>query len=367
MLLSRFYPVMGGTEIQAQRLAEEIAKNGYEVFVLTSKLARLAGYEKKGNIEIYRTNASGKGAISSLSFLLSSVIFLLKNRRKYDLIHVHLASSHAFAAIVIKLLLKKKIILKFGGARATGDIGTSLAKPWGKIKLALIMKYFDTFIVPGKEVFNEIVSAGFPANKTSIIPNGVNTGMFSPVSTDDKIILREKLHLPYKKYLFAYTGRVEKGKGLEVVLRLWKDVPKNICLVIIGSGALSADLENKFGGNNIIFTGYRQNIYEYLRACDAFIFPSFGEGLSNALLEAMSCGLPVVANNIPSNGELINNNINGILIDVSDTQRMKTLIAEIVSNHGKYSKMGNAARRTVEQGYALKIIAGEYIKMYGKS
>jgi len=364
MLLERFYPVMGGTELQAQRLAEEIARNGHEVFILTSKLKHLAGYEKTGGIEIYRTNAAGKGMISSINFLISSFLFLLKNRNKYDLIHVHLASSHAFAAIAAKMLLGKKIILKFGGARTTGDIGTSLSKPWGKVKLSIIKKYFDAFIVPGKEVSGEVVSAGFPQSKIFIIPNGVNTDMFSPLSMDNKVNLRKKLNLPSHGFLFAYTGRIEKGKGLEVVLPLWTDIQKNICLVIVGSGTLSADLENKYGGDNIIFAGYRKNLQEYLQAADAFIFPSFGEGLSNALLEAMSCGLPVIANNIPSNGELINSNKNGVLINVLDRQEMKALISDIVLNFGYYSKMGAEARRTVEQKYSMKFVGSKNINLY---
>ncbi len=365
MLLSRFYPVSGGTELQAQRLSEAISAEGHSVFVLTSRLKGLNYREKIGNIEVYRSFARGRGMLSSLNFLFSSAFFLFRNRRMYDIIHVHLASSHAFAAIAAKIFLGKKIVLKFGGARATGDIGTSSSRPWGGLKLFLIKKSFDAFIAPGREVFEEMAAAGFPKEKIRLIPNGADTETFSPLPPAGRMKLRSELGLPSGGFQFAYTGRIEPGKGLDALLPVWDGLPENARLVIVGAGSLEAALKKKFGGRkNIIFAGYRSNACEYLRASDAFVFPSFGEGMSNSLLEAMSCGLVVIAGDIPANRELIADGKNGIITDIRNAGALKALLADVAVNYGKYSGLGAEARRTVEQKYSIKSVCGRNIEMY---
>lgn len=365
MLIARFYPITGGTELQAQRLSETLINSGHEVFVLTARLNGLKKYEVFNGLPIYRTYALGWGFISSIFFCISSFIFLLRNSEKYDIIHLHLASSHVFPAILIKKLLGKKIILKFGGARKTGDIGTSLQKPFGKLKLKIIKKYFDVFVVPSNEIYKELTVFGFPTMKIVKISNGVNTDYFNQVTETDKLNLRKNLNLPEKGLIAIYTGRLEKGKGIEFLIERWMTV-KNIDLLILGSGLLENELKKPDIGKNVRFLGFKDNIKEYLQASDIFILPSFGEGLSNALLEAMSCGLVVIANKIPANEEIITNNLNGIIIDILDRKELATIIDTLVKNKSLFDKLGNNARAIVKNHFSITCITNLYITLYKK-
>ncbi|MDO8734644.1 MAG: glycosyltransferase family 4 protein [Elusimicrobiota bacterium] len=365
MLIARFYPITGGTELQAQRLSETLINSGHEVFVLTARLKGLKKYEVLNGLPIYRTFALGQNFISSFCFCFSSFLFLIKNLKKYDIIHVHLASSHAFSAVFIKELFSKKIVLKFGGARATGDIRTSLSKPFGKLKLKIIKKYFDVFVVPSNEIHKELTVFGFPIQKIVKISNGVNTDYFKQVSETDKLNLRKELNLPEKGFIAIYTGRLEKGKGIEFLIKQWSAV-KNVDLLILGSGSLESELKKPDIENNIHFLGFKDNIKEYLQASDIFILPSFGEGLSNALLEAMSCGLVVIANKIPANEEVITNNINGIIIDILDERELTLTIDKLTKNKELLDKLGNHARETVKNYFSITRIADLYITLYKK-
>lgn len=365
MLLERFYPAVGGTELQAQRLATALINSGNDVFILTARLKGLSKYEQIEGLPVYRSFSHGQGIISSLFFLFSSFIFLLKNRQKYDIIHVHLASSHAFSAILIKKLLNKKIILKFGGARATGDIGTSLSKPWGKLKIKIIKKYFDMFAIPSNEIYKELTVFGFPQEKIIKISNGVDTDYFNQVSEPDRLNLRKNLNLPEKGLIAIYTGRIEKGKGIEFLIEQWGAV-KNVYLLILGSGSSENELKKIGLQKNIHFLGFKDNIKEYLQASDIFILPSFGEGLSNALLEAMSCGLVVIANKISANEEVITNNINGIIINILNEQELALTVDKLIKNKELIDKLGNHARETVENYFSLTRITNLYITLYKK-
>ena len=261
MLIARFYPISGGTELQAQRLANTLIASGNDVFVLTARINGLKKYEILDGLPVYRTFASGRNFISSFCFCISSFLFLIKNLKKYDIIHVHLASSPALSAVLIKKLFGKKIVLKFGGARATGDIGTSLSKPWGKLKLGIIEKYFDVFIVPSNEMYKELAGFGFPTKKIVKIPNGVNTDYFNTVTETAKLNLRKNLNLPEKNLIAIYTGRIERGKGLEFLIQQWSAV-KNVDLLILGSGSLENELLKSGTDKNIRFIGFKDNIKE---------------------------------------------------------------------------------------------------------
>jgi len=367
MLLARFYPVAGGTELQAQRLAKSLINSGNDVFILTTRLEKLKKYELLDSfpsLPVFRTFSFGKGIVSSIFFCLSSFLFLVKNRNKYDIIHVHLASSHAFSAILIKIFFNKKILLKFGGARTTGDIGTSLAKPFGKIKLNIFKKHFNSYIVPGKEVFDEVIAAGFPENKITLIPNGVETDFFKPVTSNEKVNLRKELELPVEKKICTYVGRLENGKGLDILLNLWKRIPEDIILLIIGIGSLSNELEKSYKYKNVHFLGFKNNINNYLQASDIFILPSFGEGLSNSILEAMSCGLLVIANRITANEEIILDRENGIIVDFGTIIDFSILVKQIFLNKELINKLTHAARKTIELKFSMDKITNQYIHLY---
>lgn len=263
----------------------------------------------------------------------------------------------------------KKIILKFGGARKTGDIGTSLSKPWGKLKLNIIKKYFDGFITPGREVFEEIASFGFAKEKIVIIPNGVDIELFNPVAGTEKVRLRKDFNLPVEKLTCIYTGRLEEGKGLEILVTAWKGLPDAFSLLILGTGNIRHKLKKMAEGKtNIYFPGFQKNVKNYIQASDVFILPSFGEGISNALLEAMACGLVVIANKIPANEEIINNGNNGFLLNiVENTDNLISLISKISADTKSYGKIGISARQTAIEKFSLRQVTNQYIQLYKKT
>ena len=103
-----------------------------------------------------------------------------------------------------------------------------------------------------------------------------------------------------------------------------------------------------------------------MAAGDLFILPSFGEGLSNAILEAMSSGLIVLANNIPANVDIITNYTNGILLNFNDTGNVISMISKICTDIKSYSKLGICARQTATEKFSLPYIAERYFQLYKK-
>ncbi len=131
----------------------------------------------------------------------------------------------------------------------------------------------------------------------------VDTEKFKPV--DDRTSLRAKLSLPVEKTIFLYVGYLWKRKGLLELIRAFEQLPSNDCqLVLCGGGEDESAIREAAAKSSqkaaISFQGpvSPDSIQQYMQASDVFVLPSYNEGMPNAVMEAMACGLPVVATNV---------------------------------------------------------------------
>ncbi len=370
MLIARFHPVVGGTEKQALALAGQLQENGLGVQVLTARLKGLPKQETIKGVQVRRLFSAGAGFLGTWTFMISSFLYLTLNRKNYDLIQVFLAGSPAISAKFAWKMIGKKVVLKLGGAGPTGDVGTAVRTGWGKRKLNYLRTGIAAYVVPTREIAREITDYGFPENKIRHIANGVDADRFRPVSLEEKVELRRQLKLPWRK-IVACSGRLEPGKGMEILLTGWENVYRQFPeahLLILGEGRLKQDLAWRVAGSElreiVHFLGLIEEPEKYLQCSDLFVLPSLAEGLSNALLEAMSCGLPVVATELAGTKEVINAPVNGLLARAGDPGDLGEKICTLLDVKTDGSAMGAAARATVQSGYAIKLIAQKYETLY---
>lgn len=370
MISAYFPPVVGGTEIQTLRLAKALITRNVNPFVITERLKGLKRFEKVDGVPVYRLFTLGLGTVASLSFMFSSFLFLMKNRRKYQIIHAHLASSPAITAAIAGKLLRKKVIVKFGRSGKVGDIQTSDRTCLGRAKLKILMKYGDVFVCPSEEVKRESIDYGFAKRKVVKIPNGVDTALFHPVDDLQKQDLKRRFNFPSLPILI-YSGRLESVKGLAVLFMAWQIVIKSEkegYLLIIGNGSQKGSLISLAKELKIIesikFTGQVDNVNEYLQTGNGFVFPSTAEGLSNALLEAMATELPIVATKIGGTEEIIENKKNGFLVEPGKVHQFAKGIITLLSQPEVGHKLGREARRTIEENYSIGMVAQKHVQLY---
>ena len=107
-----------------------------------------------------------------------------------------------------------------------------------------------------------------------------------------------------------------------------------------------------------------EQVFEHLQQSDIFILPSRAEGHSNALLEAMACGLPVIVSDIPANLDVIENKRNGLTFAAGDPASLVNAVMLLLENLGLRERVGQMARQTIESQYSLSYIADRYISLY---
>lgn len=350
------WPDIGGGVTQALGLAKFLKENGYNVFFLTqTKGLKLPKKDEIDSIPIYRVFSLGY-RYGKYIMILPSLFSLIKNRKEYDLIYVCGFRILGLLGVVVSKLCGKKCLLK---AESIGEYSGEIFR-WNldlfKNRIIsrlsdvffglrnVILRKADGFIAINRIIEEEFYSGGIRKGKIHYIPNGIDRESFHPIETEKKGFLRKRLGLPIDKKIVIYTGRLNKGKGLEMLLGVWRGIVKdykNVFLIIAGSGGnqfltIEMDLkdyvmENRMQ-NFVLFTGYVYNISEYLMASDIFVLPSELEGLSCSLLEALACGLPVITTNVGGAPELIESGKNGILIKLNSPKELENAIVELLNS-----------------------------------
>ena len=179
---------------------------------------------------------------------------------------------------------------------------------------------------------------------------------------------RDEFHLTADDFVLFSAGQLSKRKNHEVVIKALAEIKnKNVKLLISGLGELENHLKKlifKLGlEDRVILAGYRKDVIELLHAVDCFAFSSFQEGLPVALMEAMAAGLPIVCSNIRGNVDLIENGVNGYLVDPKDSVGFARYIEKIISDKTLRFKMG---QRNSEASlkYDKAVIRKEMGKIY---
>lgn len=123
-------------------------------------------------------------------------------------------------------------------------------------------------------------------------------------------------------------------------------------------------IEESGAKTSISFLGTFSSIKQYLAASDVFVLPSRSEGLSNALLEAASTGLPIIASNIAGNKLVIQSKKNGLLFDPGDPNELLSCLNYLLENNDEAERLGAQARKSVQENFSLKSICQQYILLY---
>jgi len=254
-------------------------------------------------------------------------------------------------------------------------------RPGGGIQLRLL-NTVDRLVSISSELSASARACGL-AGKLVEIPNGVDTARFAPVPPAAREQLRRDLGLPARDVVVLFVGLIKDRKGIDLLVDAWCAYQKQLSgarLLLLGPrdfstpGVTTIDepfirrlettIEQAGLTDRILFLGYQRNVVPYLQASDLFVFPSRREGLPNALLEAMSCGLPCVATRLPCLADFIESGRNGLLFEPENGEQLATSLMELARDPAGRQKLGQAARATVEARFSLDQVADRYRALY---
>jgi glycosyltransferase involved in cell wall biosynthesis len=364
-----FYPKARGAEIQMENLARFFLKKGHKIEVLTLKYDnQLPDFETIKGLKVLRISYPHIKGLGTLMYLLKFTLTMWKEIKKWDVFYVVIPEYLAFIVSVLGAIYNKKVILKFTGI---GDLGAGYINKlflpkllfWGIRKAAF-------FIAVSQTMAEDIYTFRFPNGRIKLIPNAVDTEQFIPVASTDKEAGKKKFGLD-SEFVAIFVGKLIDFKGVEYLVEAWKefvaDKSKNAVLLMAGTGPLQQQLESFISKHNlqknIKLLGVRRDISDLMQLSDIFILPSYTEGLSNTLLEAMSCGLPPVCTEISGNIDLVKNNENGLLYKAGDAKALYDQICLLYEKRNLINTFGEKARETIINYCSPDTIYDKYMEL----
>jgi glycosyltransferase involved in cell wall biosynthesis len=208
--------------------------------------------------------------------------------------------------------------------------------------------------------------------KCTVILNGLNTAIYklSRSASEEK---RKELGLAEATIILGCVAKLRAQKGHSYLLEAFQEFltgyPQAI-LLLVGDGEERSILESLSKKLNIeqntLFLGNRDDIPELLSILDIFVFPTFFEGMSNALMEAMASGLPIIATDIPENRELIASGITGLLVPLRNTSALYAAMTELSLDRRQREILGENAKKEAGEKFSLPVVVEEYRNFFAR-
>jgi len=292
----------------------------------------------------------------------------------YDVVHFHTSRAHALAPFAQGRA--RALIV----TRRMDSAPNRVFAPW------LFNRAVDAVAAISSAVADALVRSGVQRDRITIIPSGVDCVRFHPPSAAERERARGALGLADRDIAVGTIGMLEPRKGqrylIEAMALLCGEAnqayraiapdglhPHKMRCLIAGGGTLADEIEAQIRmhglGDSVRLMGMIDDSAALLQALDIFVLPSLQEGLGVAALEAMACGLPVIASAVGGLAQTVADGVTGIHVAAGDARTMANAIARIASEPELGAAMGAAGRLRVTANYGMEAMARGTLELYG--
>jgi glycosyltransferase involved in cell wall biosynthesis len=287
--------------------------------------------------------------LRALSYLPSLALFLLANQSGFDVVHVHSARLHINLAVLVGLLTRTPVHVKALGRGVNRE--NEIMRRARSAAQCLGVRMASSVQAQSAEIVCDLRGIGVPRERIARIPNGVNLSVFSGIAGLPRAVLRERLRLPQDRLLD--------------LLEVWEGgLAQRAVLVLVGSSSVTGSLGALPPTQGVVIRGWTAAISEYFAAADAFVLPSYGDSMSNALLEAMALGLPVVATRVGAAEEMIQDGQNGLLVSPGRLDELARALMQVIDDGALRERLGSAPRKSIEERYSIESVVDRVERMY---
>ncbi len=263
--------------------------------------------------------------------------------------------------------------------RVHGEHGRDVDDVDGSNRRHILMRrVYGRFVQRHIALGNELAAylrgpVGVPESQVTVIYNGVDHQRFSP--------LRQRQLIPGCPFtdpalwLVGTVGRMQTVKAQPLLAEAFVSALQHrpglrdtLRLVMVGEGSLRAEclaVLRRGGVDHLAWLpGARDDVPEVMRGLDCFVLPSLAEGVSNSILEAMACGLPVLATRVGASAELLIEGQTGMLVPARDVPALAAGLLHLASERAEAQSMGRAGRQRIEQHFSLPAMVAAYQSIY---
>lgn len=269
---------------------------------------------------------------------LAVLVCILRHRIRFDLIHAHFAYRTGYIAGLVAKTLRKPMVLNVHGSDIHRNTQPDFQPSFWRQRTLKTLEMADRIIAHSKFMNQLLIELG-QGSKTTMIPAGFVGRRFK---LKDQILCRKRLDIPPDCQVLLYVGNFKQVKGTDLLpetLMHLCNIRHDILLLMIGGGDLEEELRLGFEERGLMkkvhFTGRLPNdqVGEYMKAADLLVVPSRQEGRGIVVIEALSCGLPVVGANVGGIPETLVNDSLGLLVNPEDPAALADAILKCLERN----------------------------------
>jgi glycosyltransferase involved in cell wall biosynthesis len=364
-LTESFHPTLGGGETHIRRLGAALVRAGDGATVVTRRAdPAWPAEETLDGLRVLRVGSPGPARTGKYRMLPAAFRAAHRELARHDVLVVRGTRVLGLPGLLTARARERPVVLQ---PEINGELSGEAftwGKPWerGLLGAAVrdavaarnwLLRDADGFVAMSRQIQDEMRAAGIPRERIRLLPHGVDVERFRPADPTERQALRARLGVP-EGVLAVYSGRLLRGKGLETLVDAMASpaLPEALRLVLLGSGEGQLDAEPELRrrvserglGERVVFAGRVENVADYLRAGDLFVFPSLFEALGIALVEAAACGLPAVASRTGGIVDVVDHDRSGVLVPPGSAPALAAALATLAADPGRRAAMGREAR-----------------------
>lgn len=362
------HPTYGGSGVMATELGNFLAKKGHVIHVISHSMpVRLNPFH--GNINFHEVYIDPYPLFHHQPYevALASAIVETVKREKLDVLHVHYAIPHAYAAYMATQILKdQNIIIPFITTLHGTDITLVGKNPAYKPAVSFSINH-SSYVTAVSESLKKDTEELFDLkNSIEVIPNFVNLKGYDREPKDKRQYFAND-----NETIFCHVSNFRPVKRVLDVIKVFKKVQdqRNSVLIMVGDGPdrnIAEKLSRDLGiWDKVIFRGKTYDVQSMLGISDIFLLPSSTESFGLSALEAMASYVPVIASNVGGLSEVVDHNKNGFLENIGDVESMAEDALSLIDNKEKMINFSNSARKKAES-FSMNEISQRYLELYQK-
>jgi glycosyltransferase involved in cell wall biosynthesis len=338
-----------------------LVRRGYDVTVICPRTPG-AKNDVINGVHVRRLPRMNRLPGRRVSYLLSLAVFIATNCRRFDLVHIHLANLQTDVIVPIAMLLGRPVYAKVACGGAAGEV-RRLAAP-ARVTRWFGLRHATRVQALSSEIVGEMHEIGVRPDRIVEIPNGIDLDSFTPATQAEKRELRRKLDLPVDDVILLFAGRFARYKGVADLLAIWPDVAgESSTLVLVGEADTDKPMGELPPHPRMIVRDFTNTVVDYLRAADVFVYPSFADGMSNAVLEAMACGLTIVASRSGATASMLRDEASALLFDAGDRAALSGALERVLGDEELRGRLSGGARDDVGR-FAIGAVVDRIERVY---
>jgi glycosyltransferase involved in cell wall biosynthesis len=356
LLLAMPLAIVGGAERLLSGLCMHLAKANWRVIVITT-IKQDAAF-----------GSTNKWFESSSSEFYSLPLFLADHER-VDFVEYLVASRKPDCVLNTGSRLLYEMLPSLKAKYVDIPIVDLLFNTQGHTSSHMeFRRYLDFALAENQEVFEWYKNTPkWPADRVRKLPSGVDLSRLKPNGRPSRLV--EKYELSTDTLIIGFSGRLSAEKAPEVfieVAKLCGDIP-DICFVMTGGGPMASEisaLAQKIPSQiKFVYAGLVDDVDEYLALYDVLVLPSRIDGRPLVVMEALACGVPVIASNVGALSDLIEDGVNGYLLSPAAPVEFANCIRYLVANAQMLNQLKTNARASAERNLDSNLAYAEYEKV----